>query len=219
MDSEQYVEMMVLGDEATLISAFVVTNEDGRLTLRPDRPVASGASVCVRSAEDGWAYGRVVSVEPDVVVEVRGTTRSDRREFFRVEGSIHCKYQVLKGPGHELARERWIQHGIAADVTWLTPDPFMDFSASGLKFQHTETCAADDVLLLEVGIPGTDKTYRTTAHVVRLFQLSEEERDELALAGGTGSATHAVAIHFLEIAPEAIEALVMWTESIQESLL
>lgn len=219
MDSEQYVEMMVLGEEATLISAFVVANEDGRLTLRPDRPVADGVSVCVRSSEDGWAYGRVVSVDPEVVVQVRGNRAADRREFFRVEGSIHCKYQVLKGPGHDLARERWVQHGEATDAEWLTPDPFMDFSASGLKFQHTETCASDDVLLLEVGVPGTDDTYRTTARVVRLFPLSQEERDELARAGGTGASTHAVAVHFLEIAPEAIEALVMWTESIQESFL
>ena len=91
MDSEQYVEMMVLGDEATLISAFVVANENGRLVLRPDRPVADGVTVVVRSSEDGWVHGRVVGVDPEVVVQIRGNRAADRREFFRIEGSIHCR--------------------------------------------------------------------------------------------------------------------------------
>lgn len=219
MEPKQHVEMMVIGEEATLVNAFVVADEDGQLTLRPDRPVPDGASVCVRSDTEGWAYGRAQVVGTDVVVTVRGTARSDQREFFRVQGAIHCRYQIMRGEDSELARRRWKQHGTAPSDAWREPEPYMDFSASGLAFYDGEACAEEDILLLEIGVPEKPERYRTSARVVRLIPLSDEERAELDAKGRAAGAIQTVAIHFLDIEPDAIEALVAFTETIQETYI
>ena len=219
MEPKQHVEMMVIGDEATLVNAFVVSHEDGELTLRPDRPVPDGASVCVRSETEGWVYGRAHTVGTDVVVAVRGKTRSDQREFFRVQGAILCRYQILRGEDTELARRRWTQQGTAPEGTWNEPEPYMDFSASGLAFYEGEGCAEEDVMLLEIGIPDQPQRYRTSARVIRLIPLSEDEKASLAAEGRAAGATQTVAIHFLDIEPDAIEALVALTEVIQETYI
>jgi hypothetical protein len=148
-------------------------------------------------------------------VESRTLVRRDKRIFPRTYGGIRLRYMVVPPE----ASTPWIDKGVAPEGTWLQPDPFMDFSGSGLKFEDQERCEAGDTLLLELSIPPSDDLYRATARVVRLFDIPEDEASTTPREDGQPSPTHQIAVHFEQLPPEAVEALMAFTLRVQDALI
>lgn len=136
---------------------------------------------------------------------------ADQREYPRMHGGIRLRYIVAPANNPD-AEDAWLRDGTATGVA-REPDPFMNFSATGLSFEDIEACAEGDVVLCAVGVPGSTHNWRATAKVVRVSRIPIDERDEGL------DATHRVAVHFIEIPDEAREALRQHTIRIQEAYL
>ncbi len=145
-----------------------------------------------------------------LVVRVRRVPPPDHREYPRVEGAIHLTWHV--SPNGDGGVTAWT---IGAPPTGPehTPDPFMNFSATGLLFEDVAGCAEGDTLLFTMRIPRADKIWRGAARVVRLFPIPVDEQDASLVA------THRIAVHFTHLAEEAVEALRQHTLRIQEAYL
>jgi len=218
LSEPQPVELVILGASAQLIAARIDGRTDDLLELTAESPVEAGAAVCVREGEV-WLYGKVESCEGAIVtVRVRGSSAPDRREFSRVYGAVRARYVVVDGDG-ELARKRWIQLGNAPDGEWCEPDPFMDFSGSGLKFHDQQSCKSGDTLLMELSVQGASEPFRLTASVIRVDPIPDDERDEMPWEEGAVIPTHTIAVHFVDAPPNAIHALVRFAERIQEAFI
>jgi hypothetical protein len=210
------VELVVLGPSAEVVDARVLWRSDGSLGLAAGRPLPIGAPVCLRGLPPtDWLYGKVESSgEHGTVIAVRGAHASDRREFARSCGALRVRYQPV-GRANVAA---WLA-GAPVEGTWLRPDPFMDFSGSGLKFHHGPFVSVGDALLVEISIGSSHRVHRMTARVVRVEEIPNDKRDETPWEEGAAIPTHAVAVHFDCVAPETTEALVRFGERIQEALL
>jgi hypothetical protein len=89
----------------------------------------------------------------------------------------------------------------------------MNFSVTGLAFDDVETCQADDHLGFVITIPREEHTWRGVAHVVRVWRIPIDERDDSI------PATHRIAVNFLQLPDDARAALGRHTERIQEAWL
>jgi hypothetical protein len=221
MKAGDTVELVMMGASAALVSGVVVSEDSDEVVVDGIPEVSDGTAVCVRAISDEpWVYGRSTSwVDKKLTIEVRGSSAPDRREFSRVYGALKVRYLVHKGEGAELASRRWLTNGDALSDTWHEPDPFMDFSGSGLKFHHNDVSAPGDLLLLELYPPGAKQVHRATALVVRVDPIPEDEKDEEPFSDGAEIPTHCVAVHFDYVGPAAIDDLVRFAERIQEALL
>ena len=212
------VELVILGDSAQILQAVILSDDGAEVRLKVDGAVEVGCRVCIRESNT-WLYGKVEHCEgQDLRINVRGTSTSDRREFSRVYGAIQTRYQVVKGDS-TLACKRWMSRGESTQGPWFVPDPFMDFSGSGLMFHDQETCSDGDTLLMELRVQGSEEVFRVTADVVRLLLIAPEERDETPFAEGAAIPSHRVAVHFLEAPANVIHALVEFAAKIQEAFL
>lgn len=137
------------------------------------------------------------------------TRAPDKREYPRVHGAVDLRYRVPPG---EDAGDAWMR-GEDVGGADFTPDPFMNFSATGLAFDDLERTRDGELLLLTLGIPHDDRRWRATARVVRIAPIPVDERDE-----GVDT-THRVAIAFERIPEEAVEALGNYTLRIQDAWL
>jgi hypothetical protein len=111
------------------------------------------------------------------------------------------------------------EDGPAREGEWWEPDPFMDFSGSGLKFEDRLHCEAGDLVLLELSIPPAETLWRATARVVRVEPIEREGVEDADPATGDREPTHRVAIEFIDLPQEAAEALAAFTLKIQGALL
>jgi hypothetical protein len=150
--------------------------------------------------------------EGRVIVQITRVPTPDKREYPRMNGGIILRYHVL--PKHNLdeAVDLWLRGGKAV-APEHEPDPFMNFSVTGLAFDDVETCAGDDRLAFVLTIPNEPHSWRGTAHVVRVWRIPIDERDESI------NATHRVAVEFVDLPDEARVALGKHTERIQEAWL
>ena len=158
--------------------------------------------------------GRRLQVKTDRVVE------ADKRDFPRLQGGISVKYRVLGGQESQAEAEAWVDgKDLTAQGEWRVPDPFMDFSGSGLRFCDQLCCEEGDLLLMKMQVPPSGNPWRATARVVRLSPMrteEEEDQDEKALQDAP---THHIAVAFEKVPAEATEALAAFTLRIQDALL
>jgi len=147
----------------------------------------------------------------DLSLSIKRSQPRDKREFPRMHGGIKLRYAVAPDAG---ATDAWAKSGVSPEGTeWFTPDPFMDFSASGLKFDDAPNCKDNDLLLAHIEVPTAEGSWRGVARVVRVSEILPEERE-------VGSAaTHHVAVDFQTLPAEAIEALMTFTLHLQGALL
>jgi len=207
-------------------TARVVRCEAGGMELDLDDPDAGfqeGLHVVLAGAEEApfrvmgvvtGLDGRRLRVKTDRVVE------SDKRDFPRIQGGISVRYRVL-GPQDSPAHvDAWIAGGdFPSQGAWRVPDPFMDFSGSGLRFDDRLTCSEGDRLLVELQVPPSGSRWRAAARVVRLSPIRQEEEEVLAADLPQGVPTHHIAVAFENLPAEATEALAAFTLRIQDALL
>jgi len=154
-------------------------------------------------------------------VETERSVQPDKRAFPRLPGGIRLRYRVLSPKEGTGAVRAWLggQKTPGHEGTWFEPDPFMDFSGSGIRFQDQLRCQVDDFLLVEVQVPPAENRWRATARVVRVEPLRPEETEALDDEQQRLGATHQIAIHFVDLPAEAREALTAFTLRIQNALL
>lgn len=216
------VEVLSLASNPPLIRAGRVTCRDEGscdvLLEGTGEGFAEGMQVIVDAGEatDLRVVGHVELVQDNLLhVASRTVVRRDKRIFPRTWGGIRLRYQATRAD----AAAGWIDRGEAPSGAWHTPDPFMDFSGSGLKFEDQERCAAGDTLLLELSIPPSDLWFRATARVVRLLPIPPEDRDMIERGEGEPIPTHQVAVHFEHLPADAVEALMEFTLRVQDALI
>lgn len=184
----------------------------------PETPLQKGFHVII----DCWGndrmriLGQVTEIEQDrVFVAIRKSMAPDKRIFPRLYGGIEIRYRHVDKERWEEASRSWMAgEPDTAPEEWLAPDPFMDFSVSGLKFEGPGDFASDECLLVELKVPLDEELRRATARVVRV-DLASPQADPATRRAGPNQ----IAIHFLELPLKTAESLVRFTLHLQEALL
>ncbi len=142
-------------------------------------------------------------------------TSGDNRYFPREFGRIDLQYLPVGFDEAAAAGRAWLQGlwKVDAERQWRTPDPFMDFSASGLCFLDAAPVAEGELLLLELRLPVGEAAHRATGRVVRAQPL------EGADLQGRDPHTRRIAVDFVEVSTEAVAALVEFTDQCQTAAL
>jgi hypothetical protein len=134
----------------------------------------------------------------------------DKRLYPRLFGNIPLRYRAHVAEDGELAIHRWLAGSSHEGPTrsLRTPEPFMNFSVSGLCFEDTVLYNRGDLLFVEFGVGEGESRWHATGRIVRVDQISEAP-DSL----------YQIAINFETLPDAAMEALSDFTLAIQEALL
>lgn len=215
------VEVVCLAGAVPFIANGTIHSfHDGTYAIGLDRDASALApgSVTILNFHDGTTP-RVVAT----VTEVRGNQLAchqqqvherERRAFPRLHGGVPLRFRVLSPTEEAVEGPAWLagEPGPAARGTWLSPEEFVNFSVTGLRFDALDILAGGELLLLELGVRGRPGRWRCTARVVRSWPIADEDRTSNGL-------THHVAINFEVIPDAAQEALSELTIDIQDTLL
>jgi len=138
----------------------------------------------------------------------------DKRVFPRLYGNVDLRYRKVASES-DAAVGAWLAGGLeeAGEHQWREPDPFMNFSVTGLKFDDSGVCEPNDTLLCQFKVPTSDVSYRATARVIRVDPIEDELEDD------PNPTSHSIALEFLEMPKEGREALSEFTLLIQGVLL
>lgn len=174
----------------------------------PDRDVRIKGLVAARE-------GLRLSLEPQRVVP------PDKRSFPRMYGGIHVRYCVLSPGEGETKASAWVSGDDAPgkEGEWREPDPFMDFSGTGLRFEDQLKCRPNDMLLMELALPGSEERWRATARVVRVDPIRPEDLVGPDEEPRKQAPTHQIAVQFADLPTDATEALTAFAMRIQDALL
>jgi hypothetical protein len=166
--------------------------------------------------------GRIATIEGHRLrVETERVVPPDKRSFPRMYGGIHVRYRVLTEGESEEVGSAWVSgaEGPGREGAWREPDPFMDFSGTGLRFEDQLHCKREDLLLIELALPSSEDRWRATGRVVRVDPIGQEDllgRDE---EERKRAPTHQIAVQFVDLPTEATEALTNFAMRIQDALL
>ena len=129
----------------------------------------------------------------------------DKRLFPRHFGHIPLRYRLVDPSEGELIIHRWIREGGGPAKGWEQPEPYMNFSVSGVSFERKDPPDMDQQVLVDLGVGDIDHRWKVLAQVVRVLELPDDKYE--------------VALSFENISEDAREALSSLTLSIQEALL
>ncbi len=129
----------------------------------------------------------------------------DKRDFPRMVAGLPIRYRVAAGDAEVAA---WKSGEPVAEDGWFTPDPFMNFSVGGLRFEADTSVVSNDLLLVDFAVSEAGPRWRLTARVIRVFEPENESES-----------THPIAVAFVFMTDAANEALSELTLKIQETLL
>ena len=220
MSATTRVDLVVLERDSThVLPAEWVQRDACCVSLRLVNPPAPGTAVGISSSDlSHWVQGEVTDVEGDVIqIAVRSEIPADRRDYSRTYGGLDLRYQIVPQQEFELIARRWLTTGRSTYDTWFKPDPFMDFSASGLKFHDVERCVSGDHLLLEFRVPGSTVVHRATADVIRVLPIPIDEIDNEPYEIGGIIPSQTVATRFIQLDPHSIIALIQFSDRIREA--
>jgi hypothetical protein len=166
--------------------------------------------------------GRIAAIEGNRLrVETERVVPPDKRSFPRMYGGIHVRYRVLAEGESEEVGSAWVSGADAPgkEGVWREPDPFMDFSGTGLRFEDQLHCRTNDLLLIEVALPSSEDRWHATARVVRVDPIGPEDLEGGDEEERKRAPTHQIALQFVDLPTEATEALTTFAMSIQDALL
>jgi hypothetical protein len=142
-------------------------------------------------------------------VETQRVVPPDKRSFPRMFGGLHVRYRILTA-GEDATGEGGV---------WREPDPFMDFSGTGLRFEDQLHCKTEDRMLIELRLPSSEELWRVAARVVRVDPIRSEDLEARGETKPAQSPTHQIAVQFVDLPAEAAEALTEFGMRIQDALL
>ncbi len=227
--SSKAVEVLCLSVSPPLIRKGTLAGREGErleVLLEGESDFQPGMRVAVAGRTEGAlrilgtvseTQGRRVCIETGRVIP------EEKRAFPRMPGGIRLRYCTLSGQDMEKACRSWMsgQDDSCGAAQWREPDPFMDFSASGLRFEDERACQVGDTVLLEFQVPGAPEIWRAVARVVRVEPI--DHGGDGAEPGGAGNSgrgqAYAIAVHFIDLPAGAREALGAFTLRIQNALL
>lgn len=226
--SSKSVEVLCLSVSPPLIRKGTLAGREGErleVLLEGESDFQPGMRVAVAGRTEGSlrilgtvseSQGRKLWIETGRVIP------EEKRAFPRMPGGIRLRYGVLSGEDVEKVCRSWMsgEANVCGIVQWREPDPFMDFSASGLRFEDERPCQVGDTVLLELEVPGASEVWRAVARVVRVEPL--DRGGDGAEPGGANSGrgpAYAIAVHFTDLPAGAREALGAFTLRIQNALL
>jgi hypothetical protein len=136
-------------------------------------------------------------------------------------GGVHVRYLVLGAGAGEEDASAWVAGGDAPGEggTWREPDPFMDFSGTGLRFEDQLHCKTEDRMLIELRLPSSEDLWRATARVVRVDSIRPEDFEARGEKKPGSVPTHQIAVQFVDLPADAAEALTAFGMRIQDALL
>ena len=154
-------------------------------------------------------------------VETERVVPPDKRSFPRMYGGIHVRYRILDAGAGEEKAAAWAAGGDAPgqDGEWREPDPFMDFSGTGLRFEDQLHCKPEDWMLVELRLPSSEDLWRATARVVRVDPIRREDFEARDQKKPASAPTHQIAVQFVDLPADAAEALTAFGMRIQDALL
>ena len=156
----------------------------------------SGNLRCVIASKAGATDGGFAL---NVVSQARH--EADKRDFPRLHAGLPIRYRIATDEEARL----WIA-GEPVGGAWVEPDPYMNFSVGGLRFECPEGVPERALLLMELRVGDTSPLWRTTGRVIRVFSATEH-------------AGCSVAVSFEHLPTDALNALSDLTLQIQDSLL
>ncbi len=195
---------IVASGRATFTGGLYTIHFDGDVSMAP---VGGKAILSFSTPDVPRVIARVESAHGNQMVCTPEQHRNrERRDFPRMHAGLPLRARRLTLTERTAEAEAWLRGdpGPAERGDWYEPDRFVDFSVTGLRIQIHEEMASDDVLLLELGVPGNPARWRCTARVVRIFDEVEGM---------------SAAIEFVSIPDAAQEALSGLTLRMQEALL
>lgn len=209
------------GEVPVMVNGTVLDDTDSTLVVQYSGnagALASGAKV-VLSFDDGTdkVSGTVTNVESsgnsDCTIQVSKETvhQRDMRDFPRLWAGLPIRYQNASkaSANTEEIRTAWNEKG-ASDGVWYTPDPYMNFSVGGLRFNAPPSVEESDVLLIELRLSEGGAAWRTTGKVMRVFDdLHETDQGP----------QNSVAVAFIDLPADALDGLSDLTLQIQDTLL
>lgn len=215
-DTSQAVEVVCTGGPLPFIASGRATGADGTWTVHVDRdasslPADARAILTFADPDAPRIVGLVASVSGNRIELVERAVRErERRAFPRLVAGLQLKMRTLRPSeaGPEAAAWMAGDDGPAHRGTWFEPDPFMNFSVTGLRFQGPATLEGGETLLLELAIRNAG-AWRCVADVVRTFAIGADGDPNL----------RQVAVVFNDIPDEAEIALSELTLKIQDQLL
>jgi len=153
----------------------------------------------------GTITGLVEAADGTFVVDFTDHERhsADKRDFPRLHAGLPISYM----PATTESAQAWVD-GESVDGEWTTPDPYMNFSVSGLRFDAAHNLKQGDLLNITLQIGGADESWRVTGRVVRVFEVPVDS-----------PAACSVAVSFEHLPTDALDALSDLTLQIQDSLL
>ena len=144
-----------------------------------------------------------------IAAQTHKTPAPDERYFPRMAGGIDLRYRC----GKLGEASRWMS-GKEVNGDFRTPDPFMNFSVTGLRFDDSAHCETGDTLLLDFSLPNTETRWRAVGRVVRVSELPETELDD-----ALDDTTHQVAVRFTDLPESAAAALEAFTIRLQRAMV
>jgi len=130
----------------------------------------------------------------------------DQRLFPRHFGHVPMRYRLTEFEEGELLLYRWKREGIDPGGDWRSPEPFMNFSVSGVSFECATPADLGQQALVELGVGNGENRWYIIAEVARCLPVEDRKLFEIAL-------------QFKDIPMEARNALSELTLSIQDALL
>ncbi len=209
------------GEAPVMLNGTLSSDADSELIVRCSGDAStleSGAKV-VLTFSDGTdkVSGTVTNVQANddsgfnIEVSKESVHQKDMRDFPRLWAGLPIRYQnASQAPGDtEKIVTAWNTGG-SADGIWFTPDPYMNFSVGGLRFNAPPSVKDGDVLLIELCLVEGGSTWRTTGKVMRVFDdLHDTEQGP----------QNSVAVAFTDLPAEALNGLSELTLQIQDTLL
>ncbi len=202
------------GDTPVMVHAQLTSQDDQTVTVQSNQNTAglsSGDRVVLAfdSTDRGRISGTIrgiTDVDGGQQIEVTRADQHDRdkRDFPRLFAGLPIRYRIAEA---DLAAA-WLDGASDPDEGWHSPDPFMNFSVGGLRFEADLSVEANDLLLVDFAVGEAVDRWRLTARVIRVFDPEMPE-----------SSTRPVAVAFVQIPDGAQEALSDLTLKIQDHLL
>jgi hypothetical protein len=204
-----------------MVNGTVSNDTESALVVHCSSEASALSSGCkvVLTFNDGTdkISGTVTNVQPmgehnfNVEISKETVHQRDMRDFPRLWAGLPIRYQnaAQSGTDTEAVRSAW-NAGAATDGVWYTPDPYMNFSVGGLRFNAPPSVKESDVLLIELCLVEGGTTWRTTGKVMRVFDdLHETDQGP----------QNSVAVAFIDLPSDALDELSNLTLQIQDTLL
>lgn len=201
------------GDHPLMVDGTLQDAEAGSANLicGPDgSKLFAGSKVLISiENEPGKRTGTIRAVEPmggdrfRLQFEDTQHHRAEQRDFPRLFAGLPIAYRIASAE----EAEAWLAGTDVLDA-WTEPDPYMNFSVGGLRFDTLVSLSPGTLLVIALRIGDDGPTWRTSARVVRVFDPSPDS-----------DAVCSVAVSFEVIPDEAMDALSELTLQIQETMI